>query len=117
MKIKFFWTFVVCLFLITYYSLIYLNLIKYHDLPNSPILKRRFSTSIWPKETIQSGLYENHIYCYYPQGSTMYAKKSGEQLLKKVNSIEDCKGWLGIVIINELKHHSEQDKLILPKFE
>lgn len=54
---------------------------------------------------------QNHIYCYYPSSNANYSGKSGEYIIRRVESFNDCKDWYGIVQFREGPWVSEIEKI------
>ena len=67
-----------------------------------PMLRARFGTIL--HHSSDSGGVE-HIYCYYPKGQAR-----SEIVIKKVNSLDQCEDWLGMIIFMEADWASEREK-------
>lgn len=97
------------IFLISWYYLSYTTFIeKDHNNYNSPQLRARFGT-IMHHTSGEGG--EEHLYCYYPKGTTTYRSKAGEYIIKREDKIDDCNGWFGAAIFNEGYWVSEREKI------
>lgn len=104
----------VIIFCFFYYLLIYI-FFKVYQVKEETVLAHRLGTILWHSSDLRKGdtpvFRKNHVYCYYPKGEAMYRGKSGEYVIKKVNSIDDCKNWLGIAIFKENYWISEREKI------
>lgn len=80
-----------------------------------PHLRARFGTILSHSSDINSktgiNSLEEHAYCYYPSSQASFNNKSGEYIIKKVTSFEECSSWLGAVIFTEGSWVSEREKL------
>lgn len=113
----------ITLFLGIYYSLFYYTLMYEPPGPvEFPTLRARLGTIIYHSSDA-NGVYEGafndpnaeeHTYCYYPKGSTQYAQKGGEYIIKRVNSFWECnEGWYGSFTAREGWWITEKEKLWL----
>jgi hypothetical protein len=73
-----------------------------------PRLRHRLGTILYHSDTPGNSL---HYYCYYPKSSASFDQKSGEYLIKKVNSYKDCQDWYGVSIFKEGSWVSEIEKI------
>lgn len=99
----------VVFFLLGYYLLVYLFLVKPNKVDSFPSLKVRLGTVLWNEESekfTKGG--EFHAYCYYP--SKKIEGKSSEYLIKRVRSIYDCQQWYGVMEVKESFGLSEKEK-------
>lgn len=93
-------------------SLYYLALVQFFpaedDISEFPSLRARLGTVMWHSSDY-GGV--DHLYCYYPKSETGYNNKAGEYLLKRVQQLTDCQGWLGLVNFKEGSWVSEREKV------
>lgn len=107
-------------FLVLYYTVCYYTFVYKGELREFPTLRARFGTIIYHSSNV-NGVYQGafndpnaveHTYCYYPKGSTQYAGKGGEYIIKRVDSFWECnEGWYGSFTAKEGWWVSEKEKL------
>ena len=99
--------------LIFYYGLVFMFLI--YKFPSSEtILNTRLGTILFHSEDRQRSSHQQlvaHVYCYYPKKDALMADQKGEYMLKRVDRIEDCNDWYGIVMKYEAPEMSEKNML------
>lgn len=106
-----FWC-VFVLFFALFYSLVYINFLDSRNSWEYPQLRARLGTILYhPEHQTPATNFDYHSYCYYPSSQVSYPDKSGEYIIKRVQSIEDCQGWFGVMSIPEGKWVSEREKL------
>lgn len=105
------------LMLFLYYLSVYLTFFKTDTTYNSPVLKERLGTILWQSalkpEDAQFASGQSHIYCFYPK-AVNNQPKPGEEIINRVQSIDDCHNWYGSVFIYESEYASEKDKIYWP---
>ena len=72
------------------------------------MLRDRFGTTIWHTSD-RGGV--PHVYCYYPGKEIGYSPSTGKYVLKRVDTLSDCNGWLGMTILYESPEVSEKEKM------
>jgi hypothetical protein len=104
---RLFWVPTIGSLLLFYYLTIYFGFMNpdFNISKDTPILKERLGTTLWHSSTANG---EPHVYCYYPGGNA--AKINNDYLLQRVNNLDDCQNWHGIIIFNENQDVSEKEK-------
>ena len=110
----------ILIFLIIHLSVFYFAFLKKSELTEFPALRARFGTIVYHSSNanrVYEGAFNdpnavNHTYCYYPKESTQYQGKSGEYIIKRVDSFWECnEGWYGSFTAREGWWVSEKEKI------
>lgn len=94
--------------LLNFYLFIYYQFFYKTPSEEFPRLRHRLGTILYHSDTEGSSL---HYYCYYPKSTAMLNQRSGEYLIKRVNSYGDCKDWYGVSLYKEGAWVSEIEKI------
>lgn len=98
-----------------YYLLAYFFFQRLQESSDVPVLRQRLGTVLWHLSDSNHQNYPLHLYCYYPSGRVSFPGKSGEYLIKKVESLDQCQGWYGMAEASEPDQVSEREKIWWPQ--
>jgi hypothetical protein len=90
---------------IIYYLFAYFIFIK-DDGNNIPSSNNRLGTILWNNGFYPHEFLVENIYCYYSGSNAQSQSISGENIFKKVTSLDDCDGWYGITEMYESDDNS-----------
>lgn len=96
------------IFVFFYYMVVFNTIASKEIVKDPPEFRARLGTILYHTDTPGTAF---HTYCYYPTASVTYPQKSGEYIIKRVDSYKDCVGWMGISIYKEGWWVSEKEKL------